>query len=140
MTKRKISVLILDIIIALYFFVMASILFLISAAQILIPPRADFGLPQTIQELIKENWGDIITLLFVPFFIYLIINFFRSSDKKYKHGKTILSIYLAFLFINYTIHRTYDFSTILLNIILPVGIPFGLIYLTKHLNEKTNPK
>lgn len=125
-----IIVVILNIVIALYFFLLANFLLWASILVIFVGTFAK-------QELLKNPLAFIINVLLAPFLIGAAIVFFRKSVNKYKYGLAILvfilletQIYRFFFVTNNRLEWT-DFSNLLF-----YGIPAGVIYLTKYLDQK----
>lgn len=126
----KTVVLILNIITALYFFLLANFFFWGSILAIFVGVFAK-------EELLKNPWLLIVNILFAPFFIYGAVTFFRKTESKYKYGLVVLLIFwlqtqiFRFFFItNNTLEKT-DLSNLLFFI-----VPMGIIYLTQTLNKK----
>lgn len=121
----------LNIIVALYFFVLANFFFWSSFLVVFVGALANKP------ELLTNLWILAFNILLAPFLIYGSIIFFQKTKRKYVYG-------LILLFITWTEYQTYrfffvtnkklesaDFSNLLI-----FGIPFAIICLTKHLNNK----
>ncbi|TSC54266.1 MAG: hypothetical protein LiPW31_189 [Microgenomates group bacterium LiPW_31] len=126
---RKLVV-VLNIIIALYFFALANFLFWVSVLAIF------FG-AFIKQELLTNPLLLFINMLFAPFLIYGTITFFRKTESKYNYGLVLLFIIWAgtqinrFFFVTNNKLEMVDLSNLLF-----FGIPFSIIYLTRYLNRK----
>jgi len=120
----------LNILLALYFFILANFLFWVSIMALF------FG-AFVKQELLTNPWTLLINILLAPFLIYGAITFFRKSESKYKYCLIILFIIWAetqiyrFFFVTDKRLEKVDLSNLLF-----FGIPFAIIYLTKYLNKK----
>lgn len=121
---------VLNIVIALYFFLLANFLFWASVLAIFVGAFAK-------QELLKNPYTFIINMLLAPFLIGASIMFFRKSVNKYKYGIAFLviiiletQVYRFFFVTNNRLEWT-DFSNLLF-----YGIPIGVIFLAKYLDQK----
>ena len=126
----KKSVVVLNVIIALYFFALANLYFWGSFLGLF---AGAFAKP----ELLKNPWTFAINMLFAPFLIYGTIMFFRKTESKYTYGLILLFLIwaetLVYRFFFVTENRLE--MTDLLNLAF-FGIPFLIVYLTKFLNTK----
>jgi ACR3 family arsenite efflux pump ArsB len=123
-------VVVLNVIIALYFFALANLYFWGSFLGLL---AGAFAKP----ELLKNPWTFFTNMLFAPFLIYGAIMFFRKTDKQYIYGLILLLIILIetqiyrFFFVTENRLEMTDLSNLAF-----FGIPFLIVYLTKYLNTK----
>lgn len=127
----KLLVTTLNVLIALYFFILANFFFWGSIL-------AMFMGVFTNQELLKTPWLLFTNILFAPFFIYGIVMFFRKTKTKYKYGLVLLLVFwlqtqvIRFLFITGNRLENADLSNLLL-----AAIPAGIIYLSQALDRKS---
>lgn len=126
----RILVTILNIVISIYFFVLANFYFW---GGVLVFFATIFG---KLEES-KDPFVSLILLLFTPFLITACIFFLRKSSTKYVLGLVLLLI----MFLEGEIYRFFFVthgkleSTELSNLAF-FGIPFAVIYLTKLLDKK----
>jgi hypothetical protein len=125
-------VIILNVIIALYFFVFANIYFWGSFLALFT------GAVANKPEILKNAWMFVINILIAPFLIYGSIIFFRKTERKYTYGLILLSLIWAgtqicrFFFItNHKLEKA-DLTNSAF-----FGISILLVYLTKYLNRKS---
>lgn len=123
-------VVVLNVIIALYFFALANLYFWGSFLGLF---AGAFAKP----ELLKNPWTFFVNMLLAPFLIYGTIMFFRKTEKKYTYGLILLLI----IFLETQIYRFFFVTgnklemTDLSNLAF-FGTPFLVVYLTKYLNTK----
>jgi hypothetical protein len=120
---------VINIIIAIYLFLMANFLFwgsIIALFAMIAKPS-----------LSLSPWLIILNMLLAPFFIYGTIIFFRKVSVKYNYGIILLLIVWLetqvsrFFFITHNKLEKTDLSNLLF-----FGIPFLIIYLTKRISRK----
>ncbi|MFA4830701.1 MAG: hypothetical protein WC862_02380 [Patescibacteria group bacterium] len=124
---------ILNVIVALYFFALANLLFWISflVLSVGIFFKSELQLPK---ESVLNSMIDMI--LFAPFLIYGSIMFFRKTESKYSYGLILLFIIWAesqiyrFFFVTGIKLETTDFKNLVF-----FGVPFLVVYLTKYLDS-----
>jgi|GEM_PF-1589397 len=80
-------VVVLNVIIALYFFALANLYFWGSFLGLF---AGVFAKP----EILKNPWTFFVNMLLAPFLIYGTIMFFRKTEKKYAYGLILLLIIL----------------------------------------------
>lgn len=126
----KTIVLLFNVIIAIYLFLFANILFWGSILAV-------FAGVFIKHELMQNPWLLIINIFFAPFFVYVAVTFFRKTEIKYKYGLSLLIIFwlqtqiFRFFFVtNKTLEKT-DLSNLIFFI-----VPIGIVYLTKNLSKK----
>lgn len=123
-------VIVLNIIIAIYFFVMANFLFWGSMLAL-------FYTLFTKPELQKNLVSLFINILIAPFLIYVAILFFQKAHNKYTYGMILLVIIwlemqiYRFLFVTYNRLELTDLFNLLF-----FALPLALVYLTKFLDQK----
>lgn len=123
-------VVVLNVIIALYFFALANLYFWGSFLGL-------FAGTFTKPELLKNSWAIFVNMLLAPFLIYGALMFFRKTEKKYAYGLILLLI----IFLETQIYRFFFVTenklemTDLSNLAF-FGVPFLVVYLTKYLNTK----
>lgn len=126
----KVLVTILNIAIALYFFVMANIMFWGFIFGIVITTMQNKVISQNI-------YWFIANIILSPFMIYATVVFFRKAQQKYNYGIVMLVIVLFITEINRLFFRSGNkIGMTDLSNLLFFGIPIGLILLTKFLNGK----
>ena len=123
-------VVVLNVIIALYFFALANFYFWGSFLGLF---AGAFAKP----ELLKNPWTFFVNMLLAPFLIYGAIMFFRKTEKKYAYGLILLFV----IFLETLIYRFFFITENRLEItdlsnLAFFGIPFLVVYLTKYLNTK----
>ena len=123
-------VIVLNVIIALYFFALANLYFWGSFLGLF---AGAFAKP----ELLKNPWTFFVNMLLAPFLIYGAIMFFRKTESKYAYGLILLfliwietQIYRFFFVTENRLEMT-DLSNLAF-----FGAPFLIVYLTKYLNTK----
>lgn len=121
---------VLDILIALYFFIIANIFFWGSFLGLFI---AIFAKP----ELAKNPFPFFLNLILGPFLMLGAVLFFRKNHSKYVYGLCLLGFMLfqaqiyRFFFITNKTLQSADFTNLLF-----FGIPMLIIFLTKILSKK----
>ena len=120
----------INIIIAIYFFVLANLFFW---GYFLVLLGVAFGGKGSLEIL----WSSVIEMILAPFLIYGSIIFFRKTKRKYLYGLVILGIIwiesfvYRLLFVTHGKLEKTDLSNILF-----FGIPFIVIVFAQYLDKK----